>query len=43
VSAVRQALERRRRQQSLLEPAAIAVPAEPSVENLVVVPHDLAG
>lgn len=43
VSAVRQVLERRRREQSLPEPVAIAIPADPRVQNLVVVPHDLAG
>ncbi len=43
VSAVRQVLERRRREQSLPEPVAIAIPADPRIQNLVVVPHDLAG
>lgn len=43
LSAVRQVLERRRREQSLPEPVAIAVPADPRIQNLVVVPHDLAG
>jgi transposase len=42
VSAVRQVLERRRREQSLPEPVAIAVPPDPRIQNLVVVPHDLA-
>ena len=42
ISAVRQVLERRRREQNLSEPVAIAVPADPRIQNLVVVPHDLA-
>ncbi len=42
VSAVRQVLERRRREQSLPEPVAIVVPADPRIKNLVVIPHDLA-
>ncbi len=43
VAAVRQVLERKRRERSLPEPIAIAVPADPRIQNLVVVPHDLAG
>jgi transposase len=43
LSAVRQVLERRRRQQNLPEPVAIAVPSDPRIQNMVVVPHDLAG
>jgi transposase len=43
VSAVRQVLERRRREQSLPEPVAIAVPDDPRIQNLVVIPHELAG
>lgn len=43
VSAVRQVLERRRREQSLLEPVAVAIPPDPRIQNLVIVPHNLAG
>ena len=43
LAAVRQVLERRRREQSLPEPVAIVVPADPRIQDLVVVPHDLAG
>jgi transposase len=43
VAAVRQVLERRRREQSLPEPVAISVPDDPRIQNLVVIPHDLAG
>ena len=43
VASVRQVLERKRREQSLPEPVAIAVPADPRIQNLVIVPHDLAG
>jgi transposase len=39
--AVRQVLERRRREQSLPEPVEIEVPDDPRIKNLVVVPHDL--
>ncbi len=42
VAAVRQVLERRRREQNLLEPVAIAIPNDPRIQNLVVVPHNLA-
>ncbi len=42
VRAVRQVLERRRREQNLPEPVVISVPADPRIQNLVVVPHDLA-
>ena len=41
-SAVRQVLERRLRERSLPEPVEIAVPADPRIQNLVVIPHDLA-
>jgi transposase len=43
VGAVRQVLERRRREQNLPEPVIIAIPADPRIQNLVVVPHDLSG
>lgn len=42
LDAVRQVLERRRREQNLPEPVVIAMPADPRIQNLVVVPHDLA-
>jgi transposase len=42
ISAVRQVLERRRREQNLPEPVVIAVPADPRIQNIVVIPHDLA-
>jgi hypothetical protein len=42
VDAVRQILERRRREQNLPEPVVIAIPADPRIQDLVVVPHDLA-
>ncbi len=42
VRAVRQVLERRRREQNLPEPVVISVPADPRIQNLVVIPHDLA-
>ncbi len=42
VAAVRQVLERRRREQDLPDPFAIAVPSDPRIQNLVVIPHDLA-
>ena len=41
-SSVRQILERRRREQNLPVPVAIAVPADPRIQNLVVVPHKLS-
>ncbi|MGI0084699.1 MAG: IS21 family transposase, partial [Nitrososphaerales archaeon] len=42
VAAVRQVLERRRSEQDLPGPVAISLPADPRIQNLVVVPHDLA-
>lgn len=41
-SAVKQILERRRRERNLPTPVAIAVPSNPRIQNIVVVPHKLA-
>lgn len=42
LAAVKQIVQRRRREQSLPEPVAIDVPDDPRIKNLVVVPHDLS-
>jgi hypothetical protein len=43
MSAVRQILERRRREQNLPPPVEIALPNDPRIRDIVVVPHSLSG